>query len=556
MKGPNDDSAETALPSKGVTAFHSALVTGTKLLTREEECTLKTALAFVVIKARATAKSKAAALENLVCKSNGTALERHSSEPPSSASNGTENKHHSGIVPPPKACDSSILDHLFCHRKTSDLKRRFPTKESHSRSLECKGDQIHINYMYRAAKTMAETWLVTRQQPSPARALESTTLALKGAAGHLAYQLQVMLVANASANSKGDRTALVIRPNNVKIKHANGKYYRRPSLSSKSAADSTSTPSSASQTKGSSAVVVTPATNHSKINGINNDNDSIGDGNNQNNGIIGTNFRVQEWIRSTLLEEDSYHNQHATAAIKDPVGMNLSRTILSCKNTTILNIQSSFHVYNVMIPQIARISPPLIGHIFQVVARLVKDLYTDKIALVCEEGNTGGGQLLDHLATSALRLLELCWTTEITANGKEGHRSFLLLSLQEILGDLLVPLSRKEFAAEHYRLTISATHRRSDFQQEPPHTKLQSGLTPRPENVRPHKRRKFVLHQQKQRNQSEALSLDNSIALSREDAGNVNNNANKVQAPRTLDPEAKMLLRMAVYRLILMGRNG
>ena len=55
---------------------------------------------------------------------------------------------------------------------------------------------------------------------------------------------------------------------------------------------------------------------------------------------------------------------------------------------SVMDMQSSFHVYTVMIPQIAGISPPLIGHIFHIVARLVMDLYNDKILLVSEDSNS------------------------------------------------------------------------------------------------------------------------------------------------------------------------
>ena len=50
-----DTNARESEPLLSPPSFHSDLVTKSKLLTREEECTLKTALAFVIIKARAKA---------------------------------------------------------------------------------------------------------------------------------------------------------------------------------------------------------------------------------------------------------------------------------------------------------------------------------------------------------------------------------------------------------------------------------------------------------------------------------------------------------------------
>ncbi len=538
MEVPNDNGKlssakdfERSLQSEdGISSWScpsSDLVTTTKLLTREEECTLKTALAFVVIKARAGAKSKAA-LEDSPAIDNRTKKQKTME---SSSRNAVE-------------CDSSVLDHLFCHRRS----QRFPNP-----SLECKGDQHHIDYMFRAAKTLAETWLVARRTQNAEETRASK--ALEGATGHLARQLQVLLVANANCHVSNPSTKQsTARSNHEEEKQTPPKTrYRRTSLSSKSTVDSTSTPSASSR-MGSSAMVVTPATHNSKShsnsqsqsqnsNSFNTEEDRIGEDNLQNNGRVVSLFLVQEWIRSTLLDDGDYRQHAATNDTVDRV----SRTILSRQNTTILDALSSFHVYAVMVPQLARISPPLIGHIFQVVAKVVRDLYNDKIAVAGEDCSVmrggqnrsiSGDKLLDHLATSALGLLELCWTTKITG-GRESHRSFLLLSLQQILGDLLVPLSRQKLAGEHYQLTISEARRHSALRQEP--------LVLQPNGF---SRFSEAAHHQTLR-QVAAFTRAKNLA-SRDESGEVR----KFHAPRTLDPESKLLLRMAVYRLLLMGKRG
>ena len=457
MKTPNDE-AEAALSSTNANSSSSHLVTGSRLLTREEECTLKTALAFVVIKARARAQSRA---ESLL----GEAT--------------TETTK--GQKSPQKAYDSSILDHLF--RNNSN--QISPTKER--RSLDCRGDQMHVEYMFRAAKTLAETWLIAHNQSGlPRRELERTSSSLQGATMHLAHQLQLLLLTNVNHRSEDSRAK-----------------NRRPSMSSsKSVNDSTTTTLSYSRTPNARAgpvVLVTPATQSQSIT---NDDHSIQHETNEMDDSI---FIVQDWIRSTLL------GQYSEA--KD------SSTIVLNECTSVMDIQSSFQVYTVMIPQIAGISPPLIGHIFHIVARLVMDLYSDNILLGSEDSNSV--QLLDHLATSALSLLELCWTTEITIgenSDRENHRSFLLLSLQEILGELLVPLSRQDLASEHYRLTLSAASLQSTFENQGRRDAQRS---------RPSKRQR-----EQQWNES-----------------------TKMQVPQALDPEAKLLLRMAVYRLITLTSN-
>ncbi len=467
MNTPNDK-AEAALLSTDANSFSSDLVTGSKLLTREEECTLKTALAFVVIKARVRAKSRA---ENLA----------------GEAATDTTGKNS---PPPPKAHDSSILDHLFC----SDNEQMSFAKER--RSLDCNGDRMHVEYMFQAAKTLAETWLIAHKQSGlPRREFERTLLSLQGATMHLAQQLQILLLTNANHQNEDSRA----------------ERHHRPSLSSsKSVNDSATTPSSFSRTSSAGAgatILVTPATNYSQSQSITNDDNSI---QHETNEMDDTIFIVQDWIRSTLLGHCSETKN--------------SRAIILNDSTSVMDMQSSFHVYTVMIPQIAGISPPLIGHIFHIVARLVMDLYNDKILLVSEDSNSK--QLLDCLATSALSLLELCWTTEITIGesvDRENHRSFLLLSLQEILGELLVPLSRQELASEHYRLALSADSLQSTFKSQG-----RWDVSMDYQGSRPSKR-------QRQQQWNEASPM---------------------QIPRTLDPEAKLLLRMAVYRLILLKRKA
>jgi hypothetical protein len=626
-------------------SFSSDLVTRTKLLTREEECTLKTALAFVVIKTRAKAKANkratAIATATAAIASSGTSnkKQRIIADSSAEAKDFSESTVHYESI--------SILDHLFCHDRSSsnscnsneqrerEHERGFPTpKPRPSRSLECSGGRTHIDHMFRAAKTLAETWLVTNQtqqqqflrrdRPPSAR---STTKALVGATGHLAHQLQLLLVAAAANHPTSNGATIAKHKKSTAQQPASsspakqrdrGKTtlsrarYRRPSLSSRSAADSTSTPSSSSQTAAATAtatataaVVVTPATSHHNSHKNKNKN---GVECNQNNRTVETVFLVQEWIRSTLLQQDALY-QGTTPSTPGATNKEtkVSRTILSCHNTTVLDVLASFHVYTIMIPQIARISPPLIGHVFQVVARLVKDLYSDKIAVVGEDtafraaGSSGNGEkdlgrtrnarkLLDHLVTSALALLELCWTTEIAvgrsrASCEESHRSFLLLSLQEILGDLLVPLSRSELSGEHYRSTISASRKRTlherQHQQVVRRNQKGQGVFQRFSESQHHRQarqqqRRFVLQRQ---NQNESKSeptvqtfqkapTDASACAREEDIGNEKAATTKFQASRVvlsppppkvgclLDPEAKLLLRMAVYRLILMGKKG
>jgi hypothetical protein len=480
--------------------------------------------------------------------------------------------------------------------------------------------------MFRAAKTLAKTWLLAKRKQNlsstanTAAMTTTTTKALMGAAGHLAHQLQLLLVAISDTNGVNhdediSKPSSVTQSSMARSKNREERApprmrYRRPPLSSKvSVAGSISSTPSISSRTGSAATIVTPATNHS--NSYKN-NDSNGHESDHNDRTVETAFVVQEWIRSTLLQQNDQQNRDAAVSTE---ATQACETVLFCRNTTVLDVLASFHVYSVMIPQIARISPPLIGHVFQVVARLVKDLYSDKIAVVGDNAPfaMGGDDsektfrdipvngrkstarlLLDHLATSALGLLELCWTTEIASGDSrtgENHRSFLLLSLQEFLGDLLVPLSRSELAGEHYRLTVSAsrnrtvrerTHHQHQLVRQPPSQDRMSLSSVSGSHRQATQRQRFVLSQSEpkafpqsqtsEKSRGDSVSHSNDISASATvDVGNErtatiqNQSARATPSPPKpngfiggchLDPEAKLLLRMAVYRLILIEQRG
>ena len=139
----------------------------------------------------------------------------------------------------------------------------------------------------------------------------------------------------------------------------------------------------------------------------------------------------------------------------------------------------------------------------------------------------------------------------------------MLLSLQEILGDLLVPLSRSEFAGEHYRLTMMASRERQRRQRELNHchqkrrTVLQRRNQPEPHADRG--------EQQKQRGEdaaTDAAVSENATtaAIATETGTAVTSGISLLKQQQqeyevngcVLEPEAKLLLRMAVYRLILL----
>jgi len=607
--------------------FHSDLVTESKLLTREEECTLKTALAFVIIKARAKARanetiSRRSILPNASEKN--LFKKRGFTESSIATKNGTTtNEYDRDIASLSPWCpalenDSSILDHLFSHCSSRNSSSRNHTGLRYSqpsRFLECTKGRDHIDHMFCAAKTLAETWLVRHRNQqlqlqhrdesqvlthAVLATMTATKMALLGATGHLARQLQLLLVANQTIDSMENKST-PSKPSSItkslqakrkgRDKRMSKVRYRRPSMSSKSATESASAPSSPSRTDTATSPVnaATGNSNNSKTDDI------IENEMNRDSMEIESVLDIQKWIRSTLLHLGDY-KQHSATTDTTNIESKFTTTILSCRNATIYDVLASFHVYAVMVPQISRISPPLIGHIFQVVAKLVRDLYNDKIAVIGEaasifSGTSGGEipvntcdniarQLLDHLATSALMLLEICWNTKIGSD-REHHRSFLLLSLQEILGDLLIPLPRSNLAREHYRLTISASRNRM-FQKGQQHSQGNSSRSLSPKkDIQVQQQRRLILPG---RNKYDSMASAQGLAFRKaRDGPSTSAGASvtpthdgtrvekatpsKSQASRRsppsfqmnaltngcfLDPEAKLLLRMGVYRLILM----
>ena len=635
---PTADTETGRIESRLTPPSHSSdLVTETKLFTREEECTLKTALAFVIIKARAKAKAQAQARAEADAEASGTNIsnstsrnDRHKNDGFTELStNTTENENLHGITSLSKSSsawgdDISILDHLFSHCNSRSSLCNYEEgfrKPCPPRYLECTEGRSHIDHMFRAAKALAETLLIThrnqqrhRDQSQVETRVTSTTMvatskALVGATGHLARQLQLLLVANQTINSTDDKstptkpssiTQSLLAKRKGRDKRTSKVRYRRPSTSSKSAADSTSTPSSSSRTDVATSVA-NPAANHS----ANGKTDARnGDETNRNSTAIESIVDVQEWIRSTLLQLGD-NKQHTATADTPNLDSKSTTTILSCRNATVYDVLAPFHVYTVMVPQISRICPPLIGHIFQVVAKLVKGLYNDKITVVDEAAtivsddngerelsvttcDDNARQILDHLATSALTLLEICWTTKVIGSHSmcgEDHRSFLLLSLQEILGDLLIPLSRSELAGEHYRLAIAASRKQTFRKRKPKKQQRSHDNAPRSSKYqklpRVRQQRRLVLPHSSQF-ESEASSQGQTLRKARDDpSGSTGISAtpkkddvknDNFPAPKSgaslrftpplrpntvgggclLDPEAKILLRIAVYRLILM----
>jgi hypothetical protein len=214
---------------------------------------------------------------------------------------------------------------------------------------------------------------------------------------------------------------------------------------------------------------------------------------------------VQDWIRFSMLH---------------PINR-----IASSTSEDIMDLLAVFRVYEVMIPQIATMSPSLLVEIFKAVVKLIRDLYYDQSVVKkpppCDHHmvNHKNNQLiLNYLATSSLRLLEICWTTKISTNTRgdssveDRHRTHLFLILQSALRDFLVPLQISTIPKTYHTVSVRLNRRKYELGR-------------------------FV------RELSRKPTLSGAVAA----------NKYRMQQPRQyfLHPTAKLTMRLAVYKMFL-----
>jgi hypothetical protein len=365
---------------------------------------MKTALAFVVAKARLRPRKRQCEPEK---DGEATTISTASSSTMNQSNNDNTNREQDSRV---SRSRPSVLDGLF-HLPVQPMQDSSATVVDSSTVslLQRHGGTHHLDHMFLAAFNLSKCVVLQCKSRygggrpewgSDGSTNSNTTSALIGATAHLAHQLELLLSTtfSASASASSESSSFLSQREGVKRKTSTR---QRPPIPER-----------------------------------------------VENGMM----IVQSWIRSTLL--------HFCSSPSSIMSSMSSKTI----NTD--DIEAAFGVYQILVPQLAVLSPPVIAHIFQVVTRLTRELYDDRLVLPavvettiiasCPVRNISLTEL-DCLATSALKLLELCWTVDIGNPNSclkdqfsnhhhdvEAHRSFLLLSLQETLGDLLIPLSYEE----------------------------------------------------------------------------------------------------------------
>jgi hypothetical protein len=412
-------------------------------LTREEECTLKTALAFVVIKSRMYK-----ALEDPET-STPTSEQQEDKNQKDCTGNGILLKGRQPSSTLDRLFDSSPANTPLARRETNSAKQhhgiihqtpRAARKTSFMQSL---GDEGHLSKIFHAACSLARS----QDKASGGRsdACPRNEVALFGAVGHLANQLQIILIC---------KTPLIC------------------SAPAKTANIEAEDEKQSDGTVSSKGIVVAP--------------DAF----------------VQEWIRSKLLEVldngDGFHNN--------------KRSMLA-----------AFCVFQVMVPQLVDLSPALLGHIFQVATKILRDLYDDKITIANgpHERPAECKGILDFLATSALRLMECCWTSKAMSSrdnkGRKNHLEFMAKELQYRLGDLIVPVPLQQIPHVYRNLCNSQ--------------KLHNH----------HQRMLFRVGTRMSRRSCAAVSP----------LPHTWNKRMRKLPTFTLDPGAKLIIQMSIYRLLI-----
>ena len=415
-------------------------------LTHEEECMLKTALAFVVIKSRYKNSARQQSEED--SESGAAACSQHDEENEADQGNSGESKGTGSWT--------STLDGLFgsspssppkkwkeCGGKQSfdvDANIVQPTPQGPNKKsfLQSAINERHLSSIFRAACSLARADLDTRFRTNDGSRPDK--MALFGAAGHLANQMQVLL----------------LRKTNV-------------------------------------FVPISPQNNETDEEEEAKDEKEERHEPKKNKVVISPEAFLQEWIRGSLLEALTSHGDIVDA---DSVQDDIQKLL------------AAFHVFQVMVPQLVNISPPLVGNIFQATTKILRDLYDDEIA-VAPRQDASVKRLFDHLATSTLRLMETCWVSEPTKIGEKNnrarHREFMRNELQYRLADFLDPVPLQQI----------------------PHVYQD------------------LCNQQKPRQHHRSMISDG-IATSPTDT-------HEKRTENTLGPGAKLIIRMAVYRIFMQG---
>lgn len=409
---------------------------------------LKTALAYVVVRARqkkraqeqpqASARLTARSGSTTVTMTNDTGVGKRARQiaPDAPADDST-----SVVASPPSALDRLLQGGATTSgsKKRSVRTNRFSSSSTVSGSTFSidevassllrreKGSTHHLDHTFKIACSLAKAVLMHRN-PRNGRSQDAGihngddgSAALLGATTHLTQQLKALLAVEQQVIVKDSRSSQSTfrgggrsgsTGNTITTRMSESKKAKAttvvvtPNTTAPQSQQSTSTPNSQTITSTSASTTTTRTDENSAP---------------KNHSLL--TMTVGKWILATLK---------ASADVDD--------------------VRATFFVYQVMISQALLDCPPIIGHIFLVAVNIIRELYDDQLFVRLDSAssttntqshiqqNKEKALTLNVLAVETLRLLEACWMAEVSPDAEKEHRAFLLLTLQEILGDLLIPL--------------------------------------------------------------------------------------------------------------------
>ncbi|KAG7367411.1 hypothetical protein IV203_030082 [Nitzschia inconspicua] len=431
-------------------------MTSTSGLSPEEESMLKTALAFVIINSRSRKRSLA---EDDNAQDNSST--RHGQQHPSQSL-----VHASAELPPTPIFGGLFDDTAETNSSRScSSQQKTPQKNAFQgsltsvpkvRFLQCTDDDHHSMHIFRAARSLAKTLLAKQRSDKKNRNLVG---------GGLTTNCKF---------PRDDEVALAGTAGHLASQLQQLLHRHQTSLAAKTSSSVAPRSSKTNPDKRSSKLEKQQPKKLSP----------------------------HEWIRTSLLESIEIQD-------KDKV-------VNSLKEDT-LDMLAAFHVYHVMIPQLASRCPALVTIVFQIATKLIRELYDDKFVVPNRQHERPSEHMrtLDSLAVSALRLMEACWTSKrLTPKETKMLRSTMLNELQTNLVDLTVPSLFQNIPK--LLCELSAKKRLHMYQ-----LRLEARISARGETV-----------------QGSLLSARPRY---------------QGRLPKhTLDPVAKVMVRVAVFRLLLL----
>jgi hypothetical protein len=395
---------------------------------------------------------------------------------------------------------------------------------------------VHLDHMFKVSCSLAKSVLIRRQSHGESKSKRGSndddgSAALIGATTHLSQQLNTLLLMEQEREKK------------EKKKGGRGRSDRRDSgglIGSKLSMEKSK--------NRSPSVVVLPAMEEFQ---------SIQPPLSQTKPSPPAAMKTQqgEVTKPSDINNSSSKNSTNNKATDRQV-VNVGSWIFSSLKASadISDIRAAFFVYQTMLPYAGMNHPALIRHVFLIVSNMIRELYDDQMFVRHPSSGRSSHQTatvvrginndqfledtktkiltLNVLAVESLRLLESCWLANVPHDVEKKHRDFLLLTLQDKLGDLLSPLPLSAVACTYDQCSRKTSklikHKRHQdrllLQRQQQHAAVLAGR-----------------HNNNNNERSPHSDTRSTISI---------NSNDKIHSEQYLDPGAKLIMRLGVYKLL------